>query len=187
MKKFFLLFILILLLTACDKDKEQLSKHANLAGQQGEFLYTDYASLSPVYQKLVDSASYVMSRAYNPYSKFHVGAALLADDGEIITGTNFENAAYGSTICAERAAILRANSEGKRNFKAIAIIGKGRDFDSESPIAPCGACRQVISEVAQLTDNGDMEVIMSNTKKTQIIIARISDLLPLAFGPKDLQ
>lgn len=134
---------------------------------------------------LLDAASDVMSLSYAPYSGFFVGAALQSCDGDIIVGTNFENAAYPSGICAERAAVARANSEGRRCFTSIAIIGRGKDFDSEEVIAPCGFCRQVLNEIAQISGN-DLDVIMSNTQKTKIIKLPLSQLLPLAFGPKDV-
>ncbi len=145
---------------------------------------TNYDELSTEYKKLLDEAEAVMKKAYNPYSKFAVGAALLTPDGTIISGTNFENAAYGSTICAERAAILRANAMGYRNFKAIAVIARG-EKEVESIVSPCGACRQVIYEVSELSDQ-PIDVIMSNTRKDHVTIATINQLLPLGFGPKAL-
>lgn len=150
-----------------------------------EMQETNYQELSPKYQELVDAAQEVLKNSYNPYSKFFVGAAVLAEDGTIISGTNFENAAYGSTICAERAAILRANSMGYRKLKAIAIIGRGQDFEMAEVISPCGSCRQVIYEVSELS-NQPMDVLMSNTTKDKIVISSINQLLPMAFGPKDL-
>lgn len=162
-----------------DKEKE------NFDFTKSKFKKVKYKSLNEVQKKLLDAAEKVSKNAHNPYSDFYVGAALLCYDGEIITGANFENAAYGSTICAERAAILRANSQGKKKFARIAIYGRGKNFDSKDPVAPCGACRQVLMELAQMSKY-DIEIIMSNSKKDEIIISSISELLPLAFGPQNL-
>lgn len=93
-------------------------------------------------EALIQKASEAAGRAYAPYSKFHVGAALLCDDGTIVTGANVENRSFGLTICAERSAVVRAISDGKRRFAAIAISCPDADY----PVSPCGACRQVISE-----------------------------------------
>jgi len=144
-----------------------------------------YQDLSETQRRLLEEAERVMENSYNPYSNFFVGAAILTEDGNIITGTNVENAAYGSTICAERAAILRANAMGYRKYRSIAIIAKGRDFDTEEVTAPCGSCRQVIYEFSQLSGH-DTEIIMSTTKKDKIVVSSIRELLPLAFGPKDV-
>jgi len=144
-----------------------------------------YEKLSEIQKKLLDEAEKVMPNSYNPYSNFFVGAALLTQDDKIITGTNVENAAYGNCICAERAAILRANAMGYRRFKAIAVIAKGLDFDTKEVTTPCGSCRQMLYEASQISGK-DLEVIMSTTKKDKIIISSISELLPLAFGPTDL-
>lgn len=144
-----------------------------------------YSRLSKLEKDLLDSAERVMSTAYNPYSGFYVGSAILAQDGQIFTGSNVENAAYGSTICAERAAILNANSHGIRTLSKIALIGKGENFETKEVVAPCGSCRQMIYEVAQISQR-NLEVIMANTRRDKIIIATISELLPLGFGPKEL-
>lgn len=136
-------------------------------------------------QKVLDEAAKVMNTAYNPYSNFYVGAALLSQDGQIITGSNVENAAYGSTICAERAAILRANAMGIRTFDKIGIIARGEDFDTTEVTGPCGSCRQMLYESAQISEK-NLELIMATTKKDKIVIATIEELLPLAFGPKNL-
>jgi len=144
-----------------------------------------YSSLTPLQQTLLDQAAAAMETAYNPYSRFFVGAALHSLDNQIITGSNVENAAYGSTICAERAAILRANAMGVRSFDSLAVIGRGVDFDTTQVSSPCGACRQMLYESSQIAGI-PLEVIMSTTQKGKIIIATIDELLPLAFGPKDL-
>lgn len=144
-----------------------------------------YEELEEIQKKLLDEAAEVMETAYNPYSHFYVGAAILAHDGQIITGSNFENASYGNTICAERAAILRANAMKIRTFDKMAIIARGEEFESTIITGPCGSCRQVLYESAQISEN-NLEVIMSTTKKDKIYIATIEELLPLAFGPRDL-
>ena len=144
-----------------------------------------FKDLTKEQKRLLMAAEKTMETAYNPYSKFFVGAALLTRDNKIITGSNVENAAYGSTICAERAAILRANALGKRCFKSIAIIARGENFDTKEVTGPCGACRQVLLEFSQISET-DLTVIMSTTKKDKIVVASISELLPLNFGPKDL-
>ena len=146
-----------------------------------------YEDLNNLYRLLLKKAETAMETAYNPYSDFFVGAALYSYPNceKIITGSNVENAAYGSTICAERAALLRANAMGFRNFKAIAIITRGKDFDTKEVSAPCGSCRQMLYEASQISEK-NLEIILSTTKKDKIIITSINELLPLAFGPKDL-
>jgi cytidine deaminase len=145
-----------------------------------------FEDLSEKEKELLKAAEEVMELAYNPYSGFFVGAALRTLGGEIITGTNVENAAYGSTICAERAALVRANAMGFKKHEAIAVIGRGTGFDCEEPVAPCGCCRQMLYEAAQVSGK-DLEILMSNTKKNVVIKSSIKELLPLAFGPKDLE
>ena len=137
-------------------------------------------------RELLDAAAEVLENAYAPYSNFYVGAALRTCDGQIITGTNFENAASPMCICAEGAAVTAANTRGERRFSAIAIIGRGKDVDSENIVSPCGSCRQILNEVAQ-SSQIDLSVIMSNSQKTIIIKRPLSDLIPLAFGPEDLK
>jgi len=144
-----------------------------------------YEQLDSAQKKLLTEAEKIMQRAYNPYSNFYVGAALLTPDNHIILGSNVENAAYGSTICAERAAITRANAAGYRIFTKLAIIGRGRDFDTEDVSGPCGACRQVLHEFRQIAEK-DLEIIISTTRKDKIVVTTIDELLPLAFGPKDM-
>lgn len=127
------------------------------------------------YEKLVKEAEMARKKAYTPYSKFKVGAAILCDDGKIFSGCNIENASFGLTICAERVAIFKAISDGSTKFKAIAVIG-----NTNKPCSPCGACRQVISEFGE-----DISLIMTNLKG-EVKIKKIKELLPEAFGKNDL-
>jgi len=139
---------------------------------------TSFKELNKQYQDLLLEAEKAVKTAYNPYSKLFVGAALLSKKDKIITGSNVKDAVSG--ICAERVAIFKANSMGERHFKAIAVISS---FENEKPIAPCGFCRQILSEFSQVS-NIDLDVIMSNTDKDKVIIAKLSELLPLAFDLK---
>ena len=144
-----------------------------------------YEYLTELQRKALDGAEQVLKNAYNPYSHFYVGACLVSADEQLISGANFENAAYGSTICAERSAVLRANAMGVRRFRSVAIIARGENFETTEVTAPCGSCRQVLYEISQIS-GCDLEVILSTTKKDKIIITTIKELLPLAFGPIDL-
>ncbi len=183
MKKLLAILICFTLLSSCarsPKCKQCMPTTEN----QNQFPVSTYKDLSKEDQELLDAAEAAMENSYSPYFNFNVGAALRTIDGEIITGTNMENAA-GTSICAERTAILRANAMGKRKFTAMAVIGKPRGGSVPEPITPCGFCRQVIFESSQISDT-NIKVIMSNTAKDKIIISYINTLLPLAFGPKDL-
>ncbi len=124
--------------------------------------------------KLETSALAAMKMAYNPYSKFGVGAALLTEEGLVFSGCNVENAAYGHSICAERTALLKAVSEGHQKFAAIVIV-----CSSGKPVAPCGACRQTLNEFAP-----DLPVVMAGSQKK--ITQSLRELLPRSFGPEDL-
>jgi cytidine deaminase len=125
-------------------------------------------------RRLIKEALEVREQAYAPYSGYPVGAALLCASGEIYTGVNVENASYPHTICAERTAVFKAVSEGKRDFKAIAIVSKNGG-------SPCGACRQVLSEFGL-----DTVVLIADQRGELIAETRVTDLLPGAFGPDDL-
>ena len=127
------------------------------------------------YKKLISKAKKARKKAYTPYSKFKVGAAVLSVDGKIFTGCNIENASFGLAVCAERVAIFKAISEGTTKFEAIAVIG-----DTDKPCSPCGACRQVISEFGE-----DIPLIMANLNGA-VKIKKIKELLPEAFGKNDL-
>ena len=120
-------------------------------------------------QKLMDCAIKARENAYSPYSHFAVGAALLCEDGTLYEGCNIENASYGLTNCAERTAIFKAVSEGHIKFKALAVVA-----DTEGPCAPCGACRQVISEF------GIPRIIMANLRGDYTVVD-LEGLLPFRF------
>ena len=126
-------------------------------------------------RELVKKAFAMHQFSYVPYSRFPVGAALLAEDGRVFTGCNVENAAYGSTICAERTALVKAVSEGHREFTTLAVVGKSSDY-----CWPCGACRQMLYEFAPgltvLVARGDGEYVKLPLK----------ELLPHGFGPSSL-
>ncbi len=125
---------------------------------------------------LIEAATKVRDNAYAPFSDFRVGAALETDDGEIFAGCNVESASYGLTVCAERVAIWKAISEGKRKIKHIAVVA-----DTEDLTPPCGVCRQIIWEFG-----GDIPVILANLKgKTETL--QMKDLLPRAFDTKFLK
>lgn len=127
-------------------------------------------------EQLLAQSKIARENAYVPYSKFPVGAALLAEDGTVFHGCNVENASYGLTNCAERTAIFKAVSENKREFAAIAIVA-----DTDGPCAPCGACRQVIAEFCAK----DMPVYLTNLKG-DVLETTVEKLLPGAFSPGDL-
>ncbi len=179
------LLVILICFTLCSCSRPTKCKECMPTTEnQNQFPVSSYKDLSKEDQELLDAAEAVMKNSYSPYFHFNVGAALRTIDGEIIAGTNMENAA-GTSICAERTAILRANAMGKREFTTMAVIGKPANGSVPEPITPCGFCRQVIFESSQISDT-DIKLIMSNTAKDKIIISRISSLLPLAFGPKDL-
>lgn len=123
-----------------------------------------------VQQQLLEQARRAREAAYAPYSRFTVGAAVLAATGEIFSGANIENASLGATICAERVAIFAAVAAGCRDLTALAVIA-----DTPEPVAPCGLCRQVLAEFSP-----DCQVIMANTKG-RIRLTNLKKLFPLAF------
>lgn len=128
------------------------------------------------YKNLIKAAVDAKSKALPTYSNFFVGAALLTNDDKIFSGCNIESSSYSLTICAERTAIFKAISEGERKFKAIAVAADIEDF-----ISPCGACRQVISDLC-----GEIDVVLINSSGN-FTIKKTSELLPYAFGNKDLE
>jgi cytidine deaminase len=129
-----------------------------------------------VMNELIDAARRVRLNAHSPYSGFQVGAALETSAGVIIAGCNVENATYGLTICAERVAIVKAISDGEREFVRIAIVA-----DTDAPTPPCGACRQILWEFG-----GDLEIILANLTEVKGVY-RLADLLPLPFDGRLLK
>ena len=126
-------------------------------------------------EELIGAALAMLERAYCPYSHFAVGAALECADGSIFAGCNIENAAFAPTMCAERAAVAKAVSEGHRDFVRIAIASSGQDY-----CVPCGVCRQVLGEFAP-----DMEIICLNGKREARSFT-LRELLPHSFGAEQL-
>ncbi|MGL4344696.1 MAG: cytidine deaminase [Cellulosilyticaceae bacterium] len=127
------------------------------------------------YEELVRCAHEAKEKAYAPYSKFKVGAALLTKTGKIYTGCNIENASYGATNCAERTAIYKAVSEGETEIVAIAVVSSGHEFTY-----PCGICRQVIAEFMK-----DGELVFENSKGELQVIS-LKELFPYSFTQEDL-
>lgn len=127
-------------------------------------------------EQLIVAAKEAREQAYVPYSKFKVGAALVTPDGQVFGGCNIENASYGLTNCAERTAIFKAVSEGQTTFSKMVIVG-----ETEGPISPCGACRQVIAEFCEPTMPVFLTNLNGNTQETTV-----NDLLPGAFTGKDM-
>lgn len=133
-----------------------------------------------LYEDLLIRADLAASHAYAPYSHFHVGAALLAEDGQVYGGCNVENCSYGLTICAERNAMFAAVAAGQRTFRAIAIVQGPEQAGSEEPCWPCGACRQVLVEF-----NPRIDVIL-RVGAVQTVTT-LSDLLPNYFDNQRLK
>lgn len=125
-------------------------------------------------QSLIDLANEARRRAYVPYSKYPVGAALRTKSGRLYTGVNVENAAYPQTMCAERIAIFKAVSEGETEFEIIAVV-------TNNGGSPCGGCRQVMAEFGL-----DTIVLMANGRGELVKESTVNDLLPGAFTPKHL-
>ena len=128
----------------------------------------------PAEAELIQAALAASEHAYIPYSNYRVGAALLTTDGEVYAGCNVESASYTPTICAERTALVKAISEGKRDFSAVAVVT--RDGGS-----PCGVCRQLLFEFSP-----GMQVIMADLQGNVHQRVTLAELLPLGFGPANL-
>lgn len=131
-------------------------------------------------QRLIVLATEARARAYVPYSRYSVGAAILTADGQMHTGCNVENASYGLTCCAERNAIFglvgKSTSPAARRIQIVVVVTAGDD-----PATPCGACRQVIREFGS-----DAEIIIANTEGRVTLRTTLAELLPYSFGPEQL-
>lgn len=138
---------------------------------------------------LIAAARDASAKAYAPYSKFHVGAALGFADGSVVTGANVENASYGLALCAETVAVSKAMADGVRGgLMAVAVIGgtpgeDGAASPGAAPVTPCGRCRQVLNEIAQL---GGTDPVVWSLGAESVVELRLSQLLPHAFGPANL-
>ena len=139
---------------------------------------------------LLAAARTAAAHAHAPYSRFAVGAALLLTDGTVVTGANVENASYGLSLCAETVAVAKAASDGRlADIAAVAVAGGSMDAKDygggTDPVRPCGRCRQVLNEAAQLGGR-DLPVHCGALEGDAQVTHRLSDLLPHAFGPADL-
>ena len=146
--------------------------------------YREYPSVEALPQaerQLLEKAIQATSTAYSPYSHFRVGAAVLTSDGNVYTGTNVENAAYGPAVCAERVAIFNAVSDGKRDFEAIAIAG-GPSNGALQFCPPCGVCRQVLAEFCKPNF-----LILLTDGSEDVKRYTLAKLLPESFGPDNLR
>ena len=126
--------------------------------------------------QVMEESKIARENAYVPYSKFKVGAALVSKEGKESHGCNIENAGYSMTNCAERTAMFKAVSEGVREFESLAVVA-----DTEGPVSPCGACRQVLAEFCE----PNMPVYLINLKGN-VLETTVAELLPGAFSPEDL-
>ena len=129
------------------------------------------------FNSLFDVAVQARDQAYAPYSDLKIGSAVLGNNGEIYTGCNIENSSFGATICAERVAIFKAISDGATSISAIVLV-----TDHKSPIAPCGMCRQVLSEFAK---NDHLPIYLTNLQK-KMSLTTLGELLPHSFSKKTM-
>jgi cytidine deaminase len=135
--------------------------------------------MSISHQQLLDLAQAAAARAHAPYSRFHVGAALLTSDGQVFLGCNVENSSYGLTNCAERTAVFSAIAAGCHDFVAMAIVQGADGSDPQTPCWPCGACRQVLVEF-----NPEIELIFKEAAHVRVV--RLNTLLPHHFDARRL-
>jgi cytidine deaminase len=149
--------------------------------------YENSGELPKVDQQLLENAKRAIDSSYAPYSAFHVGAAILLENGEVVTGSNQENGAYPSGLCAERVALFHAKHQYPDAIvKTLAITAHADHFDVNYPITPCGACRQVIAEVQGRQSNPIRIILKGETGKVQVLEG-IENLLPLMFKEEKLK
>jgi len=149
--------------------------------------FDNLEELTPEDHELMLAAREAALNAYAPYSNYYVGAAVKLENGEIITGNNQENVAYPSGLCAERVALFSASAKYPGiKVKAIAITSKAKNFLVNSPVSPCGACRQVMSEYEMLAKEKIKIILMGEVGKIQVIEG-IESLLPLVFKEENLK
>lgn len=138
---------------------------------------------------LIAAARAAAAHAHAPYSRFHVGAALLLSDGSIVTGANFENASYGLSLCAETVAVATASAAGRlADIVAVGVVGGmfgPEGLQGTDPVTPCGRCRQVLNEAAQIGGR-DLVIHCAAGSGDAVASFNLSDLLPRAFGPANL-
>lgn len=157
-----------------------------ITGNYSYEVHTTIDTLSTSDQQLLSAAKNILTNAYAPYSKFNVGAAIMFEDGEIITGNNQENAAYPSGLCAERVAIFYASSQyPTKKIISIAIAAKNLNQVLTTPVTPCGACRQAMAEYENKFES-PIRLIMAGEKGDIYISPSVANLLPLLFSSKNL-
>lgn len=158
-------------------------KQINLTTKITVYSYDECTELE---KKLIDAAKEATSNAYAPYSEFYVGAALLLENGQIVTGNNQENAAYPSGLCAERTAVFYANAQyPNQKIEALAIAAYNNGDFTIDITSPCGSCRQVLLEV-ESRYNSDVKILMYNRKNEVYVAESMNSLMPLSFDKKSL-
>lgn len=146
---------------------------------------SSWKDLNEVDRNLVEQAYEIAQKAYAPYSNFHVGAALLMEDGSVITGNNQENAAFPSGTCAERTALFYAGANyPSKKIKKIVVVAKGDFVSPDSILSPCGSCRQVMLE-SESRQKEPIEVLLVSQNEKVIHLKSVVDLLPFAFNKVD--
>ena len=150
-------------------------------------IYESIEELLPEDRRVMEDARAIARQAYAPYSKFHVGAALELEDGTIVSGSNQENVAFPSGICAERTAIYYAGSHHPdQRIVRLAVMAFSEEFRVNYPVGPCGSCRQAIAEYEN-KQGAPIKIIMMGETGEVRIVGSVSDLLPFAFNESALK